>query len=377
MEGSDMSTKLTELAASIMNPYVEEWKGQGKPAVGYICSYIPKEVIHAAGILPYRVGARGCASTDEADVWMAPITCSFARCCLEMALKGEYDFLDGLISMNTCECMRRMCDNWTHTVGMPYSYYMSVPYKSDEGAIDFFEEDLHLFQGSLEKHFGASITDESLENSIQVSNETRRLLRKLHEMRKREAPPLTGTEIQKIAILSTAMPPEAYNLLLEAFLDEVDAREGITGHQARLMVIGSPMDDTRLTETIEEFGGLIVTDATCYGAYSYWDSIEAAGNPWRSVASYYLKRPGCPRMPQKSGDRLAYIGEMAKAFEVDGIIFERMLFCNLWGGETLPLEEGLQEMEIPLLVLDREYIPGAVGQLRTRLQAFIEMIKGV
>jgi benzoyl-CoA reductase/2-hydroxyglutaryl-CoA dehydratase subunit BcrC/BadD/HgdB len=82
-------------------------------------------------------------------------------------------------------------------------------------------------------------------------------------------------------------------------------------------------------------------------------------------------------MPQKSGDRLAYIGEMAKAFEVDGIIFERMLFCNLWGGETLPLEEGLEEMEIPLLVLDREYIPGAIGQLRTRLQAFIEMIKGV
>ncbi len=127
MEGSHVSRDLAELAASIMNPYVEAWKGQGKPTVGYICSYIPKEVIHAAGILPYRVGARGCTSTDEADVWMAPITCSFARGCLEMALKGEYDFLDGLISMNTCECMRRMCDNWTHQVEMPFSYYMSVP----------------------------------------------------------------------------------------------------------------------------------------------------------------------------------------------------------------------------------------------------------
>jgi benzoyl-CoA reductase subunit C len=368
---------LAELAASIMNPYVEDWKGQGKPTVGYICSYIPKEVIHAAGILPYRVGARGCTSTDEADVWMAPITCSFARGCLEMALKGEYDFLDGLISMNTCECMRRMCDNWTHQVKMPFSYYMSVPYKSDEGAIDFYEEELHLFQGTLEKHFGVNITDESLEDSIRVSNETRSLLTKLHEMRARKDPPLTGTELQKIAILSTAMPPEDYNQLLQTFIEEVDAREGITGVPARLMVIGSPMDDTRLTETIEEFGGLIVTDATCYGAYSYWDSIKTVGNPWRSVASYYLKRPGCPRMPQKSGDRLAYIGEMAKAFDVDGIIFERMLFCNLWGGETLPLEEGLQEMGIPLLVLDREYITGAVGQLKTRLQAFIEMIKGV
>ena len=372
-----MQKNLAELAASIMNPYVEEWKGQGKPAVGYICSYIPKEVIHAAGILPCRVGARGCTSTDEADVWMAPITCSFARGCLEMALEGEYGFLDGLVSMNACECMRRMCDNWTHQVEMPFSYYMSVPYKSDEGAVDFYEEELHLFQGTLEKHFGAAITDEGLENSIRLSNETRRLLRKLHETRKSEAPSLTGAEIQKIAILSTAMPLEAFNPMLEVFLEEVDAREGTTGHPARLMVIGSPMDDPRLTEIIEEFGGLIVTDATCFGAYSYWDSIEPVGDPWRSVASYYLKRPGCPRMPQKSGDRLAYIGEMARAFDVDGIIFERMLFCNLWGGETLPLDEGLQEMDIPMLLLDREYIPGAIGQLRTRLQAFTEMIKGV
>lgn len=360
-----------------MNPYVEEWKGQGKPAVGYICSYIPREVIHAAGILPYRIGARGCSSTDEADVWMAPITCSFARGCLEMALKGEYDFLDGLVSMNACECMRRMCDNWVHNVDMPYSYYMSVPYKSDDGAIDFFEEELHLFQESLEKHFGVSITDEGLENSIRLSNEARRLLRGLHEMRRRKAPALTGAEMQRIAILSTAMSPEACNPLLRSLRAEIDARQGISEYRARLMVIGSPMDDTRFTEIVEDFGGLIVTDATCYGSYAYWEPVELAGNPWRSVARYYLKRSGCPRMPQTSEARLAFIQEMVKAFRVDGIVFERMLFCNLWGGETLPLEEGLQEMGVPLLVLDRQYVPGGIGQLRTRLQAFIEMIRGV
>jgi benzoyl-CoA reductase/2-hydroxyglutaryl-CoA dehydratase subunit BcrC/BadD/HgdB len=270
-----------------------------------------------------------------------------------------------------------MCDNWTHEIRMPYTYYMSVPYKSDEGAIDFFEEELHLFQESLEKHFGVSITDEGLGNSIGLSNETRRLLKGLHEMRRRKVPPLTGAEMQKMAILSTAMPPEACNRLLQEFIEELDGRRGVTGHQARLMVIGSPMDDTRLAEIIEGLGGLIVTDATCYGAYAYWEPIDSLGDPWRSLAGYYLKRSGCPRMPQTSEARLAFIRGMAKAFEADGIVFERMLFCNLWGGETLPLEEGLQEMGIPLLLLDREYIPGAVGQLRTRLQAFIEMIKGV
>ncbi|MBI5118278.1 2-hydroxyacyl-CoA dehydratase [Candidatus Poribacteria bacterium] len=106
-----MTKASMECSAGISNPSIEDWKKRGKPVLGYICAYIPRELIHAGGILPYRIGARGCATTTQADAWMASLTCSFSRSCLELALRGEYSFLDGLISMNTCECMRRMCDN--------------------------------------------------------------------------------------------------------------------------------------------------------------------------------------------------------------------------------------------------------------------------
>lgn len=371
-----VSRTLAELAGSISNPYLEYWKEQHKPVVGYICSYIPREILDAADILPYRIGARGCDATTLADAVMAPITCSFSRCCLEFALRGEYGFLDGLVSMNSCENMQRMCDNWLHKVDTRFFHFISVPHKTDEHAIDWYKQELRMFKESVERFFGLTITDEKLHNSIQTYNKTRHLLKKLYDLRKRKKPPLSGTEAQNITVMADAMPREEYNKLLEELIPEMDSREGITNYRARLMVIGNSLDDSRYTRIIEESGGLVVTDASCFGTLSFWEPIKLTGEPLDSIANSYLTRVPCPRIPAKQKARLNYIKEMVDTFDVDGIVFERMMYCNIWGGETVSLEKDIQELGVPLLILDREYVPSGLGQLQTRLQAFIEMIKG-
>ncbi len=368
---------LNQLYGSIPSRYLEDWKGQNKPVVGYVCSYIPREILDAAGILPYRIGARGCSATSMADAVMSPITCSFARCCLELALKGDYGFLDGLVSMNSCENMRRMCDNWRYKVGTPFFHFISVPYKSNEDAIEWYREELHMFKKNLEQFFGITITDEKLQNSIRMNNETRRLLKKLYNTRRRKKPPLSGAESQQISVMANSMPIEEYNKLIARLLDEIDSKEGITNKRARLMIIGSCLDDSRYTELIEELGGLVVADASCFGTFSVWDQVQLVGDPLDSIARSYLNRVPCPRMPGKQLVRLNHIKEILDTFEVDGVIFERMVNCNLWGGETMSLVKDFQELDISLLTLDREYIPSGIGQLRTRVQAFLEMIAGV
>ena len=367
--------ELGKLVRSTSNSYLDDWKKQGKLVVGYVCSYIPEEILHSAGIFPYRIGARGCKETTLADSVMAPITCSFARCCLELALKGEYGFLDGLVSMNGCETMRRMCDNWVHKVDTRFSHFISVPHKSDEDAIEWYKEELYMFKDSLEKFFSVTITNENLRDSVQVCNETRHLLKRLYELRRRRNPPLSGAEAQDITVIANATPKEEYNKLLERAIDEIASREGITDYRARLMTIGNVLDDSSYTRIIEELGGLIVTDISCFGTLSFWEPVRLTGEPLDSIARSYLNRIHCPRMPGEQMARRNYIKEMAEAFKVDGIIFERMLYCNLWGGETMSLEKDLQELNIPLLILDKEYITSGVGQLRTRVQAFLEMIE--
>ncbi len=370
-------TFFDECLAGISNPFVEDWKKKGRPILGYICAYIPRELVHSAEILPYRIGARGCVTTSQADAWMASLTCSFSRSCLELALRGEYSFLDGLVSMNTCECMRRMCDNWTHNVPTPYFHNLSVPYKSDRAAIAWYKEELQLFQQSLEASFGVSVTDDALRHSVELCNETRRLLKSFHAMRAAKDSPVTGVEAQRVTLTAYAMPAEEYNSRLAKFIEEAKSAGRNSDRRLRVMVLGNTLDDVRFTEIIEELGAVVVADASCYGAFEFWETISPGPDILESIARYYLTRLACPRMVSSTAARHNLIKDMVAMFHVDGIVFERMMYCDLWGGETMSLENELQKLNIPFLLLDREYTASGVGQLRTRLQAFIEMIRGV
>ena len=368
---------LCRLAESVSNPFVEEWTKNGKPVMGYICSYVPRELITAAGMLPYRIRGGGCGATSCADIWMADTVCPFSRACLELALKGEYHYISGLVSMNACECTRRMCDNWAEKVPVPYFYYMSVPYKSDSEAIDWYAEELRIFTRNMETHFNLSVAAEEVHRAIGEWNKGRALLQQLNRFRKSDSPPISGAQAHKIAVLSNAMPVDSFNALLETAIHDISPESGSNHAGTRLMVLGSPLDDTAFTQFIENSGGLVVADASCFGEFSYQDEIRTGNDPWHSLAEYYLSRVSCPRMPSTSNARLDLIKRMIAEYSVEGIVFERMMYCNLWGGESMPVMADLKSLGIPVLVLDREY--GKPGQSRelTRIEAFIEMIRGV
>jgi benzoyl-CoA reductase/2-hydroxyglutaryl-CoA dehydratase subunit BcrC/BadD/HgdB len=104
------------------------------------------------------------------------------------------------------------------------------------------------------------------------------------------------------------------------------------------------------------------------------NDIGSGGDPFETVAASYLRRTVCPRMPQTEAARLALIRKMADDYEVDGIVFERMMYCNLWSGETMWIKRDLKELDIPVLILDRQYTLDGTGQDKTRIEAFLEMI---
>ncbi len=368
--------ELTELSKTIANPAVDRWKAQGKPVIGYFCSYIPEELLHAAGMFPYRVKARGCTGTTAADGLLASVNCSFVRSCLELALKGSYGFLDGVVSMNSCDHIRRLYDIWRRKVSTPYFHFLSVPHKATEEAVDWYEDEIANFKDSLEKAFGVSITEEGLRNSIEVCNETRGLLRQLYEFRRKDPPLLTGVEAHEIVVAATSTPKEEYNALLRRLLGEIGERKSAPTHGSRLMLLGSALDDPEYIRIIEELGGLVVTDALCFGSAYFREPVQTDGDPLECLARSYLKRPICPRMSEDIAPIIVYVKEMVERFYVDGVILERIRCCDLWGGMTLVLQRRLEELNIPLLILDREYMIGSVGQMSTRVQAFIEMIGG-
>lgn len=351
-------------------------KKQGKKVIGFFCSYIPEEIIYAGGGIPLRIRPSGGKETTTADAYMSRLNCTFVRSCLELMVKGSFDLLDGLVFTNSCDNIRRLYDILREKRPYPFLHFMSVPHKAgSEGAVNWYKEEVIHFKEKMESAFGIKISKESLEGAIDVYNETRSLLKKLYELRQEMNPPVTGAETLSVILCATASPKDQFNQLLRKLLEELRGRKRISHYRARLMIVGSEYDDPAYTKIIEDLGGLVVTDFLCLGSKYFWEPIKIEKDVLEGLAKSYLNRPSCPRMSDRVMERATFIKEMIQDFKVDGVISQKIRYCDLWGGEALYLQRIFEESGIPWLTLEREYTLSSIGQLKTRVQAFLERIE--
>jgi bzd-type benzoyl-CoA reductase N subunit len=363
--------------AGLPNPAIEAWKKNGGKVVGTICCHVPEEIIHAAGLLPVRLRGTGCTDDSEAEVWMSSWSCSFVRACTEYILNGTFDFLDGLVCSDGCIMAQRIFDNAGVIKKGLYQQLVLAPRLNQESSVRFYREELQTFKEGMEKLSGNTVTEEKLKKSIELYNETRRLIQALYALRKADAPVISGAECLNITLASMSMPKEIFNQKLGAFLREAETRRPITGFDARLMVLGSALDDPAYIKVIEDKGGLVVTDIQCYGSRYLWEPVVlSGGDVLADLAGSYLSRPVCPRMTAMHGELYDLMRTMVSDYKVDGVVFARMKNCDMWAGETIYIEGKFKRDKIPLLTLEREEIMTNVGQLAVRAEAFIEMLEG-
>lgn len=368
-------TKVTE---SIANDYVHDWKNRGGKVVGYICCLIPKELFVAAGILPFRVRGTGCTTPELAETFTGSICCSYPKSFFSQAIKGEYDFLDGVVFPNNCDHYRRLFVNWPRA-GMktPFLHMVSNAKQLRPAAFVWEREEFIKLRKHLEEHFGVKITDENLWKAIKITNKTRQLQRKLYELRKAKNPPISGTDALKVMVASTAMPPDKYNEMLEKLLNDLKAVKAQKNDNIRLVIVGPCVDNPAYIEMIEDLGADIVSDFTCFGTKIMWYDInESIKDPWEALASYYLKdQLTCARFDGDQDRRSDHIHNMIRDFDAQGVIMDRMVFCDTWSIFNYMMQKDLKEWKVPFLSIEREYIPSFMGQLKTRVQAFLEMLR--
>jgi len=368
-------TKITAMLETIDSPAIQSWKERGKKVVGFFCTYFPEEILYAADVLPYRVRPNGCLETSSSDAILSHVNCTFVRSCLQFALEGRYSFLDGVVLSNCCDHVRRLYDVWRERAGPPsFTYLLPVPHKMGDAQIAFFRDTLTKFKEDVESSFEVEITDNSLKNAIRTYNETRDLMHRLYQLRQRENPPISGAETLEVLLASTVMRKDDFNRQLRDLLAALDQREGISNYSARIMIAGGLYDDPEHVRIIEDLGGLVVTDTLCFGSRCFWQSVPISQDPLLDLASAYLTHPSCSRMTDGLHQRNEYMKNMIEKFNVDGVIFQRIRYCDLWGGEMYNVQQQLKKLGIPMLCLEREYALGGTGQLKTRVQAFLELI---
>ncbi|NQT48345.1 MAG: 2-hydroxyacyl-CoA dehydratase, partial [Chloroflexi bacterium] len=309
-----------------------------------------------------------------ANAYMYVNTCSFIRTCLEMVLTGQYDFVDGFVLGATCDCSRRLADVWKHYEFTPFVHVLTVPRKMTEWAYELYEKEIRDFQRRLEEFLGVQITDEALWDAIELYNKRRALFRQLHELKKLDAPPISGSETMEVLNASLRMPPDQFVPLLERLVEEASSSKRAVHGKFRLLVSGSPMNNPEFVQAIEELGGLVVIDELCTGIRYWWEGVDPDPDPIKAITRRYLHNFPCPRM-EPSEDRAQRAMKIARDYRIDGVVTEMVRYCVPW-----TMEQPLQRMTfegagIPVLELDLEYGTPGTGPIRTRIQAFIEMLE--
>jgi bzd-type benzoyl-CoA reductase N subunit len=349
-------------------------KEKGQKIVGWMCLYVPEEILAAAGILPVRI-IGGAERTPQADAYLYTNACSFVRSCLEEALDKKYPFLDGFVVANTCDHIRRLYDVWQQYLKLPLTHIISLPHKVDDSTLEFYTEQLRHFKEKVEDFCGQTISDKALNEAIEVYNQTRQLLHQLYRLRAPDDPPITGAQTLEILRAAMIMPKEEFNNLLADFLKGVSSQKPYTDHQVRLMVLGSELDDPEYLRIIEESGAMIVADDLCLGSRYFWTLVDPESDPIRALARRYLFNAPCPRI-RPDTIRKKHLKEMVDNFRVSGAIYETIKFCDIYGVYYPMAKTYLAELGLPLLGLEREYSLASIGQMKTRVQAFLESIEG-
>jgi benzoyl-CoA reductase/2-hydroxyglutaryl-CoA dehydratase subunit BcrC/BadD/HgdB len=355
---------------------VKDWKATGRYVIGWFNPYIPEEIIHAAGMLPFEVtGNNEPVEMQGAEAQIYSNSCSKIRTCWQLQLDAKYNFLDGLVSSHMCDQDMRLFEVWSYYKKLPYMDAIYAPRKRDEEAVKLYLTDLEGFRSRLSQFLICRIPDEHIENSIKVYNRGRELMKQLYELRKRDRPPVTGAEAVEVSKAAARMPRERFNELMEQLLDEIQRTGREIKKARRVMLIGSDLHNTNQIANLETLDAVVVVDEMDIGIRRAWGQVDTKVPPMEALARYYVLGRPVDKHNWNSDGRLVFIGELAEQYKIDGVISEIVRFCTYNGWDKFDLKKQMQERGIPMLELDLEYGHPAGAQVKIRAEAFMEMLE--
>ena len=355
------------------------WKINGGKVMGYLCSYVPEEILFAAGVLPLRILGH-LDDLAEASAYFQPFVCRLIRSALDKGLTGKASHLDGLIVSYTCDGMRMLYDTWEDNVGGDFTYLLDLPSALDrEPNLRFFQRILQDFTGAVGKYTGRKIEEEKLRSAITVYNRYRRLSKELHHLKQTKALPLSSADILKINLAGLTAPKDEYSDELEAFLgllkDWLDANpESRNTNRVPLHVSGSVVVDPFFYEVVDEMGGTVASDDLCTGTRYFWDEVREDMDPMQAISQRYLSRVTCPsKYPAQN--RPTFLMDRIQESGAVGVIILGEKFCDPHLFDIPAVRTKLETAGVSTLWLETELVATGREQLTIRLETFLDVLR--
>jgi len=341
-------------------------------ALCYACSYVPEEIIIAAGLVPRRALPESRPSDSDSHIHAS--TCFFVKSLLAAALEGAFSNTAGFIFANSCDGMRKLYDIWKRYVEQVPPFFIDVPKKRDEDSIEFFASELRRLIDTLESKFpGSTVTEENLEIAIKTCNMIRRQMGQVFELQRAAKPGVRGSDILDLTLEAAHLSPAEFGDKLARFLSTAKKEKPVQ-NGLRIVLYGNVVNRPDLVGLIEDSGAQVVALDTCFGVRHYDLLVEEdTSNPIRALARRYLLRAPCARM-EGFETRFQYMKRLVNSCKADGVIYSVVKFCDSHVYDLPMLTDSFRAAGIPFLFIENDYEWTGLEQIATRVEAFLEMI---
>lgn len=368
------------------NELVRQAKDAGSLAIGYTCFYIPEALLNVDKAFSVRLRAPNTGSLDISAYYMTSFICGYTRALVERAFEGGYNFLNAFFASDTCQQMNRVVEN-IHELNLidnPDFRYeiIDAPLKLTPHGIKLYCEQVKKHYMAALEEMGCDVSDASIRRAVAEHNRMCAVFEQISELRKAENPVVTPREFHILCLVSYACPTALILPYLEETLSELKSREPDEKNnwRARVVVVGSELDDYAFSEIMEVSRAYVAADRYCFGSIPGRQQIHLTDDEdaLTQVCRTYLEQNQCPRFMsrEKISERLETVRRLVEEYHADGVVYEQAKFCDFWGYERVLQSNILaNEIGIPCLCIDREYVVRGSGQLATRMQAFMESLE--
>ena len=371
--------QLVECSEALADPYgyAERLKAESRrKIVGTFCSYAPEEIIVAAGAHPLRLFGTG-EKIRLAEAHLQSYCCPLVRGALEDALSDRLAFLDGVVFPHTCDSIQRLSDIWRLNIAHGFHLDLVLPVKLDTpSARRYFVDVLIRFREELGAKLGITITDADLRAAIGLYNRIRGALTRIYKLSGDRPGILKGSDLYTLTRASMIMDRRRLAPLLEGVISELERAPGgeAETERKRIFLSGGVCNHPDIYTVIEDAGGLVVGDDLCTGSRSFDGLIDAKAEPVAAIAERLLERVVCPAKHAGLTGRADHLVRLTREKRAQGVVFFLLKFCDPHAFDYPYLKEALDREGIPSIAVEVEDRLPADGQLRTRFEAFIEMI---
>ena len=358
-----------------------EIKQKNIPFVGTFCTYTPTEVIMAAGAIPVGLCSFSDETIPEAEQDLPRNLCPLVKSSYGFAKTDKcpyFYFSDLIVGETTCDGKKKM---YEYLGQFKPVYTMELPNSQSPEGLELWTKEIIKLKEKLESHFETTITDEAVREQVKVMNEVRRAMKEFYALTKVEPVPILGQNLFSVLYGSSfrfdkVKLPDEIRAVVAKVKAEYEQNPNKYPKAPRILVTGCPIGGgaSKCVKAIEDNGGHVVVFENCSGAKSFDKLVdEDAPDIYRAIAERYLSI-GCSVMTPNP-NRLELLGRLIDEYRVDAVVEITLQACHTYNVETLGIKRFVNEVKgIPYMAVETDYSTADIGQLNTRMAAFIEML---